>query len=77
MSYEARNKVNLSVDDDINYIMSFFPKDYSDRVLKTIRDSVTSRVRERMSKYKDAFCEDNNLCPICISGGWDCTSDHK
>lgn len=77
MSYEARKKSIENIKADVDYIMSFFPKDYSDRTLSTIRINIESRVTSRVSDYKDAFCQDNNLCPICISGGWDCSSDHK
>lgn len=77
MNYDARDKVIKEVESDVDYVMSFFPKDYSDKVLTLIRANVKSAIRKRMSEYKNAFCEDNNLCPLCITGGWECGSDHK
>lgn len=28
-------------------------------------------------KFIEEFCKENDLCPICITGGWNCGSDHK
>jgi hypothetical protein len=28
-------------------------------------------------KIVDAFCKENNICPVCITGKWGCTSSHK
>ncbi len=39
-----------------------------------IDSSMYQKVKEQVI---DDFCEQHNLCPDCITGGWGCTSDHK
>ena len=29
------------------------------------------------TKSVNQFCEENDICPICIVGSWNCRSDHK
>lgn len=58
-------------------IMAFFPKDYSEETISLIRQRVSENVGALMVDYNNAFCKDNDLCPICITGGWNCDSDHK
>lgn len=77
MSYDARHKVREEVDASLDKIMSYFPKDYSDATIKMIRQEIASKINGLMSEYKDAFCEDHDLCPMCVTGGWNCGSDHK
>ena len=77
MSYEARKKQRELVKEDIDFMMSFFPKDYSEATISMIRANMEARYRQRLSDYQDAFCEDNDICPMCITGGWNCDSDHK
>lgn len=41
---------------------------------------ITKLKKSREDYYAEAidgFCKDNNICPTCIVGGYDCGSDHK
>lgn len=48
---------------------------------KLLSDGITEKIRnEALSKYtewKEDFCKRKNICPVCVTGGYECTSDHK
>lgn len=77
MNYESQNKVRQQTKMILDKIMDFYPKDYSDATIQNIRNDIEGRINNHLNDFKDAFCKDHNLCPICITGGWDCSSDHK
>ncbi len=48
---------------------------------ETVKQQVEYAARRELLEYKESaindFCKRHNLCPLCITGGWNCDSDHK
>lgn len=49
--------------------------------LDILKNGIAAKVRKEASEkyiqWKDDFCKRHNICPVCITGGYDCDSDHK
>ena len=58
------------------WILSLFPN-LSEEVSKIIGERIILKLLAYRGHFKDDWCKENNLCPVCVTGGWDCDSDHK
>lgn len=61
----------------IEYLMGLMPNNTG----STVQNIVENRLRFEIKEYKERiiseFCQTHDLCPICITGGFSCGSDHK
>lgn len=60
-----------------DWLASLLPANLSDNARKVIRGEIINNLLDFRDKECDDFCRRNDLCPICITGGWGCGSDHK
>jgi hypothetical protein len=61
----------------IDYIKGLLPDGTGASIVNSIEEKANQLLIEFREEAIYEFCEKHNLCPICIKGGWDCSSDHK
>ena len=49
----------------------------SEKLRERVRSSMQASLNDVIHDAIEDFCEKHNLCPICITGRWNCESDHK
>lgn len=48
-----------------------------DLISRGVKDKIRNEASATYQKWKDDFCKRHDICPVCITGGYDCDSDHK
>lgn len=61
----------------IDFCISLLPNITSEELKLNIKRQLQGKLIEVKREGIDQFCKENDLCPFCIKGGWECTSDHK
>jgi disulfide oxidoreductase YuzD len=72
------DSVNLPASKDlIEWVLGLLPENTGNSIKIGVEMQVRHEIREITKQSIDKFCEENNLCPLCITGGWNCPFDHK
>ncbi len=71
---DAKHKIFTEM---VDTYLGALPRDLSDSTREILKGQFKMKLIQYNEDLIDNFCESANLCPVCISGGWDCNSDHK
>lgn len=61
----------------MNYMHGLLPKQLGETIETAIRSDIRLTIVNYNNKLIDEFCEAHNICRVCITGGFNCDSDHK
>lgn len=71
--------VNLQPERDavIKKMMGILPIGSGVTVQNMTRSMLEGDITKMQGIAIEEFCKYHDLCPVCITGGWTCTSDHQ
>lgn len=63
--------------DIVEWAANLLPTNTSQGMRGLLRGELGKKLERMEETLIEDFCRQNNLCPICIKGGYNCTSSHK
>lgn len=58
-------------------MIGMLPRHSGDTVIVMMKDLIDKDLIAVEEEAIEQFCKEHDLCPVCINGGYHCTSDHK
>ena len=61
----------------IEYVLGLLSPTAGKSTITDTRIRISQQLYDYEETVIDDFCKRHNICHICITGGYDCTGDHK
>ncbi len=59
------------------YFIGLLPSNLGEQAKQNLENGIIDTLLIFKEDAIDDFCKRHNLCTICVTGGYDCDSDHK